>query len=103
MRFGVNHLAEENGVVARFNDGRKPALEVCDAASKQWRAIGFGKPVDALKAAFGLAGKGHRQIALRFTEDVDCKVRARPEVHEEIAGVIDADQDEGWLNRNRGK
>jgi hypothetical protein len=87
-------------MIAGFDYGRKLAFESSYAAVEQGHAIGTGVPVHAFEAACILAGECYREVALRFGEDINGKVRAGTEVLKECAAVIDANKDERRFDGN---
>jgi len=88
-------------MVAGFDNRGKAALEVSDATWQQRSPGDIGVPWDAFEASFRFGGKLHRKIALGLTQNIDREIGAGAEMREKVVGVIDTDQDERRLQRDR--
>lgn len=103
MRFPRDNVADDDGVIANFDNPVQAALDDRERSSQNRRAGLTSFPIDAFKPAFGLFSERHREFTLLFGQNIDCEKRSLPEMIYRRTAEIDADENQRGFDRNGRK
>lgn len=99
----MDDLGEEDGVITGFNHLRGGTLEVRERGRDERHARGARAPFDAVKTVEATLGKALGKRLLVLGEDVDGVVGGSAKKREEVGGVVDANEHEGWSEGDGGE
>src|SRR5438270_5968501 len=100
---GVQDFGDQDGVVAGIYQAVRTAFERGQRAGDQRHALVPGVPFDRVEPVVPAPRKMYRKILLALMKNIDTQALRPAKALENVGTVIDADQNQRRIERNRCK